>query len=49
MAVPISQVLTVAKYALSNTIKGKKRYPLVIGAAVPVQFGVLGVRKNPVP
>ena len=30
MAVPISQVLTVAKYALSNTIKGKKRYPLVM-------------------
>ena len=30
MAVPISQVITVAKYALSNTIKGKKRYPLVM-------------------
>lgn len=30
MAVPISQVVTVAKYALSNTIKGRKRYPLVM-------------------
>lgn len=30
MAVPISQALTVAKYALSNLIKGKKRYPLVM-------------------
>lgn len=30
MAVPVSQVATVAKYALSNTIKGRKRYPLVM-------------------
>lgn len=30
MAVPISQVITVAKYAISNTLKGKKRYPLVM-------------------
>lgn len=30
MAVPVSQVVTVAKYALSNTIKGRKRYPLVM-------------------
>jgi len=30
MAVPVSQVITVAKYALGNTIKGKKRYPLVM-------------------
>ena len=30
MAVPVSQVITVAKYALSNTLKGNKRYPLVM-------------------
>ena len=30
MAVPVSQVATVAKYALSNTLKGRKRYPLVM-------------------
>lgn len=30
MAVPISQMLTVAKYALGNSIKGKKKYPLVM-------------------
>ena len=30
MAVPITQALTVAKYAISNTLKGKKRYPLVM-------------------
>ena len=30
MAVPISQVITVAKYALSKSIKGQKRYPLVM-------------------
>ena len=30
MAVPISQALTVAKYSISNTLKGKKRYPLVM-------------------
>ena len=30
MAVPISQMLTVAKYAIGNTLKGKKRYPLVL-------------------
>lgn len=30
MAVPVSQVVTVAKYALSNTLKGRKRYPLVM-------------------
>ncbi|MDY6069409.1 MAG: adenosyl-hopene transferase HpnH [Opitutales bacterium] len=30
MAVPVSQVLTVAKYAISNAIKGKKKYPLVM-------------------
>ncbi len=30
MAVPISQVVKVAKYALGNSIKGKKRYPLVL-------------------
>lgn len=30
MAVPLSQVLTVAKYALGKTLKGEKRYPLVM-------------------
>ncbi len=30
MAVPISQMATVAKYALSKSIKGQKRYPLVM-------------------
>jgi len=30
MAVPISQVYTVAKYAISKTLKGQKRYPLVL-------------------
>ena len=30
MAVPVSQALTVAKYALSKTFKGQKRYPLVM-------------------
>jgi len=30
MAVPISQVFTVAKYAISKSIKGQKRYPLVL-------------------
>lgn len=30
MAVPISQVLTVAKYAISKSLKGQKRYPLVM-------------------
>lgn len=30
MAVPISQAFTVAKYALGNSIKGKKKYPLVL-------------------
>lgn len=30
MAVPVSQVIKVAKYALGNSIKGNKRYPLVL-------------------
>ena len=30
MAVPLSQVLTVAKYALGKSLKGQKRYPLVM-------------------
>ena len=30
MAVPISQAMTVAKYAIGNSIKGVKRYPLVM-------------------
>ncbi len=30
MAVPVSQVIKVAKYAIGNTIKGNKRYPLVL-------------------
>ncbi len=30
MAVPVSQVLSVAKYAISNTLKGRKKYPLVM-------------------
>jgi len=30
MAIPVSQVITVAKYALSKSIKGQKRYPLVL-------------------
>ena len=30
MAVPVSQVLSVAKYAISNTLKGNKKYPLVM-------------------
>ena len=30
MAVPISQVVTVAKYALSKSLKRQKRYPLVM-------------------
>ena len=30
MAVPISQALSVAKYALGNSLKGNKRYPLIL-------------------
>ena len=30
MAVPISQMYTVASYVLSNKLKGIKRYPLVL-------------------
>ena len=30
MAVPLSQVCTVAKYAITNTLKGRKKYPLVL-------------------
>ncbi len=30
MAVPLSQVITVAKYAISKSLKGQKRYPLVL-------------------
>ena len=30
MAVPISQAFSVAKYAISNTLKGNRRYPLVM-------------------
>lgn len=30
MPIPISQIVTVAKYALSNSIRGRKKYPLVL-------------------
>ena len=30
MAVPVSQMVKVAKYALGNSLKGRKRYPLVL-------------------
>ncbi len=50
MAVPISQMWTVATYVLKQKLKGRRRYPLVsdAGASVSLQPGLRRMRKDPV-